>query len=447
MGGVLLLSRAWAILGGDGIAAAGVRWQGMGGSLLLWGLIVLPVLGAGSVRAVATQTGVQTDALWRVLGWSAVLTQRRLARFASSPRHDWVAVLRAMARALAAHAGLGDEARIIAVDSTTVEKRYGRQMPGRRPVYDAVQKRLVDGYELVSAVVVGPARWWPVGMLPHHKAATAAERAALKRRRRKASPGEMPSKLDLTLQLVAQAIVAGVGAPTVVGDSAFCVTWWLHEIAALGRHWLVGTRQDRRLRIGAELRVFREWASTAPLTETSRDPNGTSLWGTLLPPATLLDRHCARRGLRCRPAYLERRNRAGQVIHRWYLLSSQLDWDLATLWQHWTWRWKIEVFHRTSKQHLHLTDVHVRSWSAIVAWVACSSLRVSLLAFVQAIDPACQTLSTEALIDRLTHASVIVHTRSDTAIDVYLPRTLPATTLWTHPAPFPRYWPANLCAA
>src|SRR5688572_17840521 len=164
-GGVLLLARAWSALGGDALAAAGVRWRGVGGPLLLFALVALPVLGAASVQAVAVRTGAPADALWRALGWTAVLSQRRLARFAASRRHDWGAVLGAMAGALARHAGaaVGDDG-VIAVDSTTVEKRYGRRMADRRPVYDAVQKRLVEGYELVSAAVVGPARWWPVGL-------------------------------------------------------------------------------------------------------------------------------------------------------------------------------------------------------------------------------------------------------------------------------------------
>src|SRR5206468_7822484 len=166
----------------------------------------------------------------------------------------------------------------------------GRRMADRRPVYDAVQKRLVDGYELVSAAVAGPGGSWPLGLLPH-RPAPAPARTALRRRRRKARPDEPPSKLDLALQLVVLAVAAGVGAPTVVGDGAFAVNWWLREIAALGRHWLVGTRRDRRLRIGALIQPFHAWASAAALSEVARMPDGASLWGARLPEAILLDRH------------------------------------------------------------------------------------------------------------------------------------------------------------
>jgi hypothetical protein len=336
---------------------------------------------------------------------------------------------------------------VIVLDSTVVEKRYGPRLPGRQPVYDAAQGRLVDGYELVSGAVAGPGGSWPLGLLPHRKAAAAPARAARPRRRRKARPDEAPSKLDLALQLVVLAVAAGVGAPTVVGDSAFAVNWWLREIAALGRHWLVGTRHDRRLRIGALIQPFHAWASAAVLSEVERAPDGASLWGALLPEAILLDRHCTRRGLACRPAYLERRTPTGRVVHRWYLLSSRLDWDLATLWRHWSWRWSIEVLHRTTKQQLHLGAFHARAWDAIVAWVVCCSLRASLLAVVQAIDPACRALSTAALVDRLAHAATLVQTEPEGSVTVDQPPALPATLLWRHPASRPAWWPPNLRAA
>jgi hypothetical protein len=309
-------------------------------------------------------------------------------------------------------------------------------LPDRHPVYDAVQRRLVDGYALVSACVVGPGRRWPIGLLPHQPPP-----GAKTRRRRKAAAGEAPSKLDLALQLIQLAVAAGVGAPTVVGDGAFAVQWWLREIAALGRHWLVSTRVDRRLRIGTEIRAIATWVQTLPLAPRAISPDAPGIYGALLPPAVLLDKGCRQQGLPCRPAYFERRDRRGRVTHRWYLVTSQLDWDLATLWQHWQWRWAIEVFHRDSKQHLHLEAFHVRTWAGITALVACSSLRASLLAFLQAVDPTCAALSTEALVAALREAAVVVQPGADGSHCVWPPARLPADQLWRIGQPaLPGHW-------
>lgn len=79
---------------------------------------------------------------------------------------------------------VGEEG-VIAVDSTTIEKEYGPHLEGIRPVYDGVKKKLVDGYEVVSCCVVGAEVAWPIGLIPHRKAATVAERNI--RRRRKAA--------------------------------------------------------------------------------------------------------------------------------------------------------------------------------------------------------------------------------------------------------------------
>jgi hypothetical protein len=338
---------------------------------------------------------------------------------------------------------------IIAVDSTTAEKRYGPHLPGIRPVYDAVQKKLVDGYEIVSACVAGPKGSYAIGLVPHRKAATAAERQACNRRRRRAAEGELPSKLDLALGFVLLAVSQGVGAPTVVGDSAFAVMWWLREIAALGRHWLVATRQDRRLRIGAQIKAYRDWARGACLTLLQTGEQGTSLWGALLPEAVLLERHCNCKGLACRPVYFERRNRRGRVIHRWYLVTSQTQWSLAEAWLNWSWRWRIEELHRDSKQLLRLEGFHVRSWEGIVALIVCTSLRASLLAFMRAVDPALAGLSTEGLVAALGEAACLVEPPSDGWAGVDQPPTLSTEVLWQEQRdPLPsQWWPIVLKAA
>lgn len=426
-----MLAKAWGAIGGSEQLAGGVRWQGRAGPLLMFALVALPLLSASSVLAVAGVCNTVSDGLLGLLGWGALVTQRRLSRFVVSPRHDWGQVLEGMVRAITSHEAMarGDRG-MIAVDSTTVEKRYGPRLPEIRPVYDATRKRLVDGYEVVSACVVGLRGTLPVGLVPHRKAPTASEREALKRRRRKAREGEWPSKLDLALGLVEAAIGGGVRAGTVVGDSAFAVMWWLRELGALGRHWLVATRQDRRLRIGAEIRAFRDWAKAAPVELVEAEANGRMLYGALWPQVTLLDRHRQRKGLECQAAYLERRNRKGKVIHRWYLLTDQMEWDLATIWERWGWRWGIEVLHRDCKQHLHLADFHVRSWEGIVALLALTSLRSSLLWLMQSIDPACRALSSGALVAALGKAACTVEMESG---QVSLPPSLKASVLWQVP--------------
>jgi hypothetical protein len=428
-GGVLLLAQAWAALGCEALGA-GLGWQGRGGPVLLFALVALPVLAVGSLRAVAARCATGGDPLWRALGWGEVLTQRRLARFVASERHDWGALLASMARLLGRHptTAVGADG-ILAVDSTVVEKRHGPRLPGRQAVYAAAQRRLVDGYELVSACVVGPTGRWPLGLVPHRPPAAAAARGRLQRRRRQARPGELPSKLDLALRLVATAARARVPAATVVGDGAFAAQWWLRAVTALGRHWLVATRRDRRLRSGAEIRGFGAWAAALPLAVLEAGARGTSVWGGLLPAATLLDRHCARRGLACQAAYFERRDRRGRVRHRWYLVTSRTDWDLTAIWTHWQWRWQVEVLHRDAKQHLHLDAVHVRTWAGITALVALTSLRASLLAFVRAADPACRTRSTEALVGALRDAACLVETAAS-GIRISPPPTLPTSALW-----------------
>lgn len=449
-GGVLVLAQAWATVTAGQAVAGLAHWPGGVGSLLLFVLVALPVLAVSSVRGIAERCGGTRDPLWRALGWGRVVSQRRLARFVASRRHGWLAVLGAMVTALAHHpaTALGPEA-ILAVDSTVTEKPYGPHLPGRRPVYSSIKKRLVDGYELVSACVVGARGSWPVGLLPHQKAETAAGRAALTRRRRKARPDERPSKLDLALTLIELAITAGVPARTVLGDSAFAAMWWLREVAALERHWLVATRQDRRLRIGAEIQAFRTWTTTVSLTQLAVGERGTSVWGAVLPAATLLDRHCDRKGLPCQAAYFERRTRRGTVSHRWYLVTSQLAWSLTTIWATWQRRWQIEVLHRDARQHLHLDAVHVRTWTALVALVACSSLRASLLAFLRAADPFCSTQSTEALVGALRLAACLVSTDPAGTVSVSLPPTLPlATPSPALDAPLPpAWWPVRLRAA
>lgn len=450
-GGVLLLAQLWATLGGDRLMS-GIRWQGRASPLLLFALVVWPVLAGASVRAVSVLCAKTTDPLLRLLGWYTVVTQRRLVRFVDSPRHDWGHLLGILVELLSSHPALVmGKAGIIAVDSTTVEKHYGPKLAGIRPVYDATQRRLVDGYEIVSACAVEAARCLPIGLVPHRKAETAAERAALKRRRRKAGDGEWPSKLDLALILITRACAAGVGSATVVGDSAFAVMWWLREIEALGRHWLVATRQDRRLRIGAEIRAIRDWVPGLALTPVTAGANdGSTLYGALLPQAVLLERHCNTRGLRCRPVYFERRNKRGKVVHRWYLLTDQLGWGLETLWLHWSWRWAIEQLHRESKQHLHLAAFHAQTWEGIVAWITCTSMRASLLYAMRAIEPTCGNLSLEGLVAALRQAACHVQVSAEEGQAVAsIPPTLPSALLWQEAQlPLPaQWWPIVLKAA
>lgn len=436
-GGVLVVAKAWAVLGGQKLAA-GTRWQGRGSTILLFVLVVLPILSPRSIRAVASfcagtarSAAESVDPLWRVLGWGLVVTQRRLDRFASSPRHDWLRVLRTMVGVLTLHpATKVNEDGIIGVDSTTAEKRYGPKLEGIRPVYDSAQKRLVDGYEIVSACAVDAEKACPIGLLPHRKADSEEERKV--RRRRKAQPEELPSKLDLALSLVKAAVAAGVRASTVVGDSAFSSMWWLQEVVALGLHWLVSERNDRRLRIGAEIRKFRDWARQLPL-QLVESCEGSTVWGGLLPPATLLKKGCNQKGLPCQPAYFERRDRQGRVVHRWYLVTSQLAWDLEGIWQHWSWRWSIEVFHRESKQLMRLADFHARTWEAIVAVIACTSLRASILYFIRAMEPCCHDLSMEQLVVALREAPSLMETLGTGRVIMSMPPRLQVKELWNAP--------------
>ena len=452
-GGVLVMAKAWAVLGGQQLTT-GIRWQGKGGALLLFMLVVLPILSPRSIRAVANfcaktarSAAELVDPLWWVLDWGLVVTQRRVDRFASSPRHDWFRVLGTMIGALTLHPAtkVGKDG-IIAVDSTTVEKRYGPKLEGIRPVYDSVQKRLVDGYEIVSACVVHLKKVSPIGLLPHRKADSEEERRV--RRRRKAAPEELPSKLDLALSLVKVAVAAGVTASTVVGDSAFSSMWWLQEVVALGLHWLVSVRNDRRLRIGAEIRKFRDWAREMPL-QLVESCEGSTVWGGLLPRGTMLKKSCNQMGLLCQPAYFERRDRQGRVVHRWYLVTSQLAWGLEGIWQHWSWRWSIEVFHRESKQLMRLADFHVRTWEAIVALIACTSLRASLLYFIRAMEPCCHDLSMEQLVAALREAPSLVERLDTCRVIVSMPPRMQVKELWNAPTvEFPvGQWPIELKAA
>jgi len=328
------------------------------------------------------------------------------------------------------------------VDSTVVEKRYGPKLPHRQPVYNSCTKWLVNGHELVSACVSDGRRIWPVGIVPHAPLPKPEQR-----RRRKAAPGEAPSKLDQTLELVDGVLGAGVAELTVVGDGAFSVQWFLRELEARELDWLVGTRADRRLRIGAEIHAFRDWVAQQPLQRLANEPHGKTLWGACLPEATLLDRHCSRQGLACRPLYVERRDRTGRVEHRWYLVARRRDLPLAALWQTWQQRWPIEQLHRDAKQALHLEDYHGRTWSAIVAWVVATSLRASLLALLQAIEPAWRSLAIPALTDAVDHVPCLLQPSADGHVHVPLPKTRPPTVLW-HPAdppPLPaQHWPIRL---
>ena len=103
-GGVLLLARAWAALGGSERLCQAIRWQGRAGPLLLFALVALPVLSAKSVCAIAKACLKPKEPLMQLLSWRDWLNQRRLARFVASPRHDWLGVLGAMVGALAHHA-------------------------------------------------------------------------------------------------------------------------------------------------------------------------------------------------------------------------------------------------------------------------------------------------------------------------------------------------------
>src|SRR5262245_37035471 len=102
-GGLVLLHHAWQLLEGDGLAAAGLSWRGRAGAVLLFALVALPLLGCPSVRAIATRCARLQDPLWRALGWAEAVSQRRLARFVASERHDWLAVQAALVARLAQH--------------------------------------------------------------------------------------------------------------------------------------------------------------------------------------------------------------------------------------------------------------------------------------------------------------------------------------------------------
>jgi len=452
-GGVVLLAQAWAALGGSAVLTKGLRWQSFGGTLMLFALVVLPLFEAHSLLAVASAV-VLTDPLYRVLEWGKVMTQRRLDRFATSDRHDWMEVYRNVLGQLVRHPATARDARepaALGVDSFVVEKRYGPKMSGIRPVYDPVQKKLVDGYEITSAAVISGTQNYPVGLLPHRKPDDAEQRAKQKRRRRKARAGELPSKLDQALMLVNVAIAAGVGIAglTVVGDSAFGAMWWLREIMGLGLPWLVSTRNDRRLRIGAAVKPFVVWVRQMTLTSFDVDEHGAGIWAAQLPQATLLDKGCRQKGIECSPAYFERRDRNGKVIHRWYLVTSHLDWGLATIWQHWGWRWSIDVWHRVWKQQLAVTQFHVRTWKGIETLFACTSLRASLIAFVKAIEPTYHNLSIETFVINLRKMGCLIETGINMKAVVTCPEVLPPEVLWkVHTTPIPiEYWPIRLKAA
>ena len=299
-------------------------------------------------------------------------------------------------------------------------------------------------WEIVSGCVVGPAGAWPLGLVPHRPAAGAAPR-----RRRKAQAGEAPSKLDVALQLIATAVAAAVGAPTGVGDGAYAVNWWLREVAALGLHWLVATRHDRRLRIGAEVRAFAAWVERLPTAWVcvAALPGGGGIYGGLLPEATLLDKGRQQQGLACRPAYFERRDRQGRVVHRWYLVTSQLTGSPEQVWTHWQRRWAIEVFHRDAKQWLQLAGMHGRHWAGLEAWLAACSLRASLLAFVRAAEPAWGALSTAAVVQALQRAACWVTPQAGAGARVGAAPTLPALPPALRGAPAGAWWPIDYAEA
>ena len=134
--------------------------------------------------------------------------------------------------------------------------------------------------------------------------------------------------------------------------------------------------------------------------------------------------------------------------HRWYLVTSQLTWDAAAVWAHWQRRWAIEVFHRDAKQWFQLAAMHGRSWAGLVAWLACCSLRASLLAVLRAANPAWGALSTEAATRTLRRAACLVTPQGGPLATVQHAPTLPPIAPGTglpplKPAPgWPLQWDA-----
>ena len=228
------------------------------------------------------------------------------------------------------------------IDDTFIEKT-GKHIPEVGKFYNHADQRYIMAHNLVTSQYVTPGGCFPIGY-------------RLYRKRDKNDP-EYKSKIEAAMNLVDDAVSAGLKFKTVVFDSWYFCKELCKHIESKGLYWLSVAKTNRIVYDHGRrmsLSEFRQTLGPADFRKIIRDGHvyycfSKTMKMSKLGKVRLLISH-------------EKEDLSDDPL---YLVTNKLGWEAKRILTEYANRWLIETFYRDSKQNLGLGDYAMRDLQGI----------------------------------------------------------------------------------
>lgn len=313
------------------------RAQGLSPKELTLATMAQPLVGSNSEQATAQRTSPKTR--------PATAVQKQLNRFHNNPQNHFEKILPAVAQ----HLSPTKSSDIMVLDDTPIEKS-GKKMKWSGKFFNTAERYYYHGYELVVLALARSRSALPLNFIP--------KRSQAKKRRPKQTR-KSPSKLNLGLRLIKEALAQGLRPRYLVFDSWYFALWFIKRLERLGLCWVTKAKSNRLFSYqGRKIKASR-------FIEITKGHGQCPMKFIVeLPKYGLVS------------VVVNYRSRRYEV-----LVTNDLSLDASVIVRIFKKRWKIETLFREAKQHYGLEKFHNRKWAAIIAHFALSLLAHFLVRF------------------------------------------------------------------
>ena len=313
------------------------RAQGLSPRELALATMVQSLVGSKSEQETAQRIGSKTS--------RSNALQKQLNRFHNNPKNHFEKLLPTTAQYLLPT----KSSEIMVLDDTPIEKS-GKRMKWAGKFFNTAERYYYHGYELVVLALARRRTALPLNFIP--------KRSQTKKRRPKKTR-QSPSKLNLGLRLIKEALAQGLRPRYLAFDSWYFALWFIKCLERLGLSWVTKARCNRIfIYQGRKIKASR-------FIEITKGHGRCPLKFIVeLPKYGLVS------------VVVNYRSRRYEV-----LVTNDLSLEATAIVRIFKKRWKIETLFREAKQHYGLEKFHNRKWAAIIAHFALSLLAQFLVRF------------------------------------------------------------------
>jgi len=231
----------------------------------------------------------------------------------------------------------------------SITHRTGKHIESIDWFWDHSKNAYTLGHQLVTSQYVTPKFHIPLHFRQYHKEDEVGKE-------------QFKSKLDLTIELIQEALDCGINFSCVLGDSWYFCQRIINYLEQIGKHWLFASKSNRKVIFNNRLMqlkdVVKELKKENFKLITVQQPSGKTL--TVYAYSKTVRMHNVGR-VKIVISFLDKPFSGNPF----FLATNRKEWTLDTILSNYAKRWPIETFYRDAKQNLGLESCEMRRLKGI----------------------------------------------------------------------------------